>query len=384
MPAPAPIEQPDGDPLIPPVDPEAVDAHRKRAYLSYETFLRDNLKALDADRPARWARDYGSVEAYRASVEPMRRRFADVLGFWCEPSQRGAVNVIEEAPLAEDDTFVATRLVYEVRPGLTTYAIRLRPSKPNGLGLIAQHGYLATPEMACGLTATANRKDYTYRSMGIRAARRGYHVIAPFHPSGYGTTGDTIDQPLPDHPKQTVHYGKNRLHRLCQLAGGTLLGLDMLATSRAVDLLLGESQRVGLYGLSRGGQTALYLPALDTRIEATVCAAYFNTRLAKLIGPYPSANYVDWFGEGQILPGVVSDFADSDLVSLIAPRAFAVEAGRGDTSVDQRAAWDEFARAKEHYTKLGLDDRIAFIAHDEGHVSATVAAMDFLDTHLRG
>ena len=74
--------------------------------------------------------------------------------------------------------------------------------------------------------------------------------------------------------------------------------------------------------------------------------------------------------------------SDSDTASLIAPRAFAVEAGLHDGAVDIDDAWDEFQRAREHYARLGLADRIEFIPHAEGHVSATARAFEFLAEQL--
>lgn len=382
------IEQKAGEALVAPVDAAAVDAYRKDTYLSYEHFLRAHLQTLDGERAALWSRDYSSASAYEESVEPMRARFAAMLGFWQQPAVRPAPVVGAEEVLWQDEGAIATRFMYEVCPGLQSYAVRIRP-KAEGPhpGLVVQHGYMGTPEMACGLVASANAEDYAYRSMGLRAARRGYCVIAPHHPSGYGSTSDAVDVPLPDFPDRDVHYGKNRLHRLCVLAGGTLLGLDMLASSRAVDILLQDGDvdaaRIGCYGLSRGGQTALFLPALDRRIRASVCSAYFNERLPKLIGPYSRTNYIDWFAEGQILPAQAALFADADIVSLIAPRAFAVEAGLGDGAVDQEAARRECARARVHYEQLELGERLEFIDHAEGHVAATGRAFVFLEEQLK-
>lgn len=383
-----PIEQQPGPPQVDPVDRQEVDDCRRSTYLSYEAWLRQWLAGLDAERPQLWKRDYSDVAAYEHSVEPMRQRFAEMLGFWSEPAERGEIRALEVTPLRETDEVTISRFTYEVLPGLTTYALRLVPrtAGPHP-GLLIQHGYMGTPELACGVVENANGPDLSYRSFGLRAARRGYHVIAPHHPSGYGMLSDEVDSALPDHPDQSVHYGKNRLHRLCLLGGGTLLGLDMLTSSRAVDLLVGEAgvvaERVGIYGLSRGGQTALFLPALDKRLRASVCAAYFATRFAKLAGPYSRTNYVDWFAEGQFLPDQVRYFADADLVSLIAPRAFAAEAGVTDTAVDQDAAVAEGARAAQHYEKLGLPERFEVIAHAEGHVSATARAFEFLEEQLR-
>jgi hypothetical protein len=113
-----------------------------------------------------------------------------------------------------------------------------------------------------------------------------------------------------------------------------------------------------------------------------VCSAYFNERLPKLIGPYSRTNYIDWFAEGQILPAQAQLFADADIVSLIAPRAFAVEAGLGDGAVDQEASRRECERARVHYEQLGLATRIEFVDHAEGHVAATGRAFEFLDEQL--
>jgi hypothetical protein len=75
--------------------------------------------------------------------------------------------------------------------------------------------------------------------------------------------------------------------------------------------------------------------------------------------------------------------SDSDLVSLIAPRAFAVEAGLHDGSVDFELSREEFARARVHHDALGIPSRIEYIPHGQGHVSATRRAMEFLVEQLQ-
>ena len=380
-------EQPAGPPLMQPVDPEAVDARRRETYLSYEGFLRGLLEELDRRRPEEWQRDYSSLVAYERSVRPMRDRLKRMLGFWVEPEARPAPRTWDHEVLLESDDFTATRFSLEILPGLQTYAVELTPTSPGPHpGLIAQHGYGGTPEAVCGFTSHANKPDYSYRSLGIRAARHGFHVIAVAHPTGYGRPEESVTWPLPGHEDLPPQYGKNRLHRMAIMAGGTLFGLDMMGSSRGVDLLTTrpdvDPERIGMYGLSQGGQSALYLPALDERIQASVSSAYFNHRFPKLIGPHRARTFLDSAEEDKFFSEVIRCFSDCDLVSLIAPRAFAVEAGLHDTSVDFEKSADEFVRAREHYERLGIADRIEFIAHTGGHVSSTRRAFEFLLEHL--
>jgi len=380
------IEQPSGPPLVKPVDAAAVDRHRRATYESYERFLRGRLARLNRDRAKEWHRDYSDPRAYRRSVRAMRSRLKSMLGFWIEPKDRTPIRIKRPESLLKTPEFIARRFQLEVLPGLETYAVELVPriagTRP---GLLIQHGYGVTPEMACGLTAGANIGDYSYRSLGLRAVRRGYHVVAVYHPSGFGSSEEVIGS-IPGFEAYGRAYGKNRLHRMATMAGGTLFGLDMMASSRGIDYLVGwpdvAPDRIGMYGKSQGGQSALFLTAMDERIRASISCAYFNSRFQKLIGPHRATCYLDSPEEDKFFIDVIRWFSDSDIASLIAPRSFAVEAGQQDTSVDFEKSEAEFARAKIHYKGLGIPERIEFIAHREGHISATRRAFEFLDEAL--
>lgn len=370
-------------------NPEEVDANRKDVYLSYESFLRDRLAELNEQRPSLWQRDYSSFEAYERSVEPMRARLKQMLGFWQEPAERAPLKVWDRRLIAEGDFFTAHRFKFEVLPGLQNYGVAMAP-KSDGPhpGLIAQHGYAGTPELVCGLAASSiTDEGFGYRAIGLRAVKRGFYVVAINHPTSYGSTGDDAGAALPGFEHYPRTYAKNRLHRLAVLAGGTLFGLDMMGTSRGIDMLCSlpevDSERIGMYGLSQGGMSALYQPALDTRLKASVCSAYFNNRFVKLIGPgHRGMTFLDATEEDKFFGDVIRCFCDPDIVSLIAPRAFAVEAGEKDSSIDYEWSVRTFPQAREHYERLGIPERIEFIGHQFGHVSITVRALDFLEEML--
>lgn len=373
--------------LVQQIDPARVDELRGETYRSYERYLRGALEQLDRDRPARWSRDYSSIAAYERSVEGMRSRLKGMLGSWMEPGERGPLRVHERELLLESGGTTASRFRFEILPGLESYAVELTPTG-SGIhaGLIAQHGYGGTPELVCGLAEASYHDDYSYWALGLRAARRGFHVIAVHHPTSFGAPTEEAPGSLPGFPDYPRTYGKNRLHRLAIMGGGTLFGLDMMASSRGVDLLAQaddvDPARIAMYGLSQGGESALYLPAMDRRIRVSVSSAYFNRRLNKLIGPHRAMTYLDSLEEDKFFRDVVSCFSDSDIASLIAPRSFAVEAGMRDSSVDFERAREEFEQARLHYERLGIEERIEFIAHDEGHTSMTSRAFDFIEVQL--
>lgn len=386
LPPPSAIEQPAAPDQLPPLDLSSLDRRREQAYRSYEAFLRETLRQRDQQRPTHWHRDYSSVDDYLKSIEPMRHRLRRMFGWWVEPAQRVPLDIAEQETLLEDNTLIARRFSFQVMPGLRTYAVEMYDkTHPARAGLLAQHGYAGAPETIMGFGPDANGADYSYRSLGLRAVRHGFHVVAVHHPTAYGQPQRMATFPLPGYESFGYTYGKNRLHRLATLAGGTLFGVDLMASSRGVDLLIERGfapQRIGMYGLSQGGQSTLYLPAVDPRIHAAVAACYFNNRYRKMLGPVRGTAFIDTATEDKTFSEVIGVFADSDVVSLIAPRAFAVEAGRRDPAVDVELAWPEFQRAAEHFHKLGLTDRAEFILHDEGHVSATARAFEFLISHL--
>jgi dienelactone hydrolase len=379
------LEQVDVKPLVSPLAMDAIENSRKEVYQSYESFLRNELVRLDNERDFQWSRNYSSLEIYVKSISEMRKNLKKMLGFWIAPEQRSPIRCFDKLIILEEKDFIAYRFFFEVIKGLENYAVELVPKcEGKHPGLLIQHGYGGTPELVCGLTSGANQEDYSYRSLGIRAVRRGFHVIAVHHPSGYGDLKD-VEETLPDFSDYPC-YGKNRLHRMAIMQGKTLFGLDMLSSSRSIDFLTQcedvWQDRIGMYGLSQGGQSALYLPALDERIKASVCSAYFNKRFLKLIGPHRAPCYLDTHEEDKFFADTIKFFSDSDIVSLIAPRAFAVEAGKLDKSVDFEKAFEEYQRAYIHYDKLNIRDKIEFIAHKAGHISATGRAFEFLLRNL--
>src|SRR4051794_39325707 len=108
------IEQSPGSPLVETCDPKQVDDSRARVYQSYERFLRAQLEMMEKGRGTLWNRNYLSIEAYLKSVEPMRGRLKQMLGFWIEPAARPAIFKRDRQVLMTTKDFRAERFFYEI------------------------------------------------------------------------------------------------------------------------------------------------------------------------------------------------------------------------------------------------------------------------------
>ncbi len=369
------------DPLIEYSD---IDERRRRLYEGFDAYFTRRCYQAFASREERWERRYSSIPEYERSIEPMRARFAAMIGYGgqpdCDPSPRWE-------DLFDTDSYSVRRLWLQVLPDVWEDALFLTPhgAGPHSL-VVAQHGLCGTPEEACGFVHDAIKADYSYHRMGIRLAERGFAVLAPHMVGGFGTLEGSA-QYVPALGTEEWARARTQLYRKAYLIGERLIGTEFMCTSRLLDYVTSLSEvdadRVGFYGLSQGGQSALFLPAVDTRIKVSVSSAFFQRRIGKMIDyDYPRTPYVKSFEEDKFFAGWLKYFDDSDLVSLICPRAFAAETGRRDGAVWFEASRAAYEDAREHYRRLGIEDRIGYFEHEGAHVARGIECLDFLARHL--
>ncbi len=132
---------------------------------------------------------------------------------------------------------------------------------------------------------------------------------------------------------------------------------------------------IGVAGYGEGGLIAFYAAALDNRISASLVSGYFGPREGMPHEPVYRNVY-----------GLLREFGDADIASLIAPRALVIEACRAPMAPDPPplinnrnfaargklstpaldAVRREFAGARAHYDRLGVVERISLVAGGEG------------------
>ena len=125
-------------------------------------------------------------------------------------------------------------------------------------------------------------------------------------------------------------------------AGRHPIGYEVDAVRAAVDWFTRDGQPdrpVGVVGHGEGGLIALYAAALDTRIDAAWVGGYFGSRQEVWTEPV----YRDVWG-------LLEEFGDAEIASLVAPRALVIEAagragGRGPAAAGRRAVARGFGAA---------------------------------------
>jgi hypothetical protein len=313
-----------------------------------EDYYREELSKYRERSSKYWNRDYRSIDAFLKSVEVNRKRWLETVGDY-ETDEKDLA--AETEPFWETEHFLAKWITVKVFKNLRGRAILALPKGRNGKVplVICQHGAGSAPEWILGF----DDPDDDYHAFGRKLAEHGFAVLAPLN--------ITEGAPLA------------RYTRLALLLGKTLWGLEIFKIRRLLDYALSlpeiDSERVAMWGLSLGGAYTLFTPPLEPRIKVGIIGAWFNDRFRKMVIEDP--RYSCWLpipnSEHAFIPGWLREFSDSDLISLICPRPIMIQTGKCDSIAWWPFVLEEFERAKEHYRKLGLEERIEIDLHEGGH-----------------
>jgi dienelactone hydrolase len=264
--------------------------------------------------------------------------------------------------------FTGYEVMLDVWPGVFAYGILLlpkdrRPGERRPV-VVCQHGLEGRP------SDVADPKVETafYHHFGADLAEEGFVVFAPQNPY-IGHDRFRMIQRL-GHPLKLALFSF--------ILGQHEQLLDWLAEQPFVD-----AQRIGFYGLSYGGKTAVRVPPLLDRYALSICSGDFNEWVWKtttVIAPQSYLLTVEYDMYEFDFANVVNY---SDLANLMAPRPFMVERGHDDpVGVDEWVSF-EYAAVRRFYDKMGIADKTEIEFFNGPHTIHGVGTFAFLRRHLK-
>ena len=263
-------------------------------------FVERKIEESQASREKHWHRDLSSRAAYEASVEPNRGRFREKIGVVDARVPPGMERFGDEdnpAPAAETESFRVYQVRWPVLDGVHGEGLLLEPKRAPAAVVIALPDADETPEQVAGRFAQ-------------RLAEQGCTVLIP---TLIDRTARWLGRPdirMTDQPhrewiyRQAFHMGRH------------VIGYEVQKVLAAVDWFKGRNaqMKIAVAGYGEGGLIAFYAAAADTRIDAALVSGYFNTR--QQVWAEPIFRNV-W--------GLLEEFGDAEIATLIAPRPLVVE-----------------------------------------------------------
>ncbi|MFA7065913.1 MAG: hypothetical protein WC199_03935 [Dysgonamonadaceae bacterium] len=209
--------------------------------------------------------------------------------------------------------------------------------------------------------------DPERNSFGSKLADLGYIVYAPQNP--YGLENFRIFQRMANPLKQSVFSVTIGQHDQT---------LQWLKTLPFVD-----GERIGFYGLSYGGKSAVRIPAVLKDYKVVVCSGDFNEWVWKTTSLDFPASYM-FVEEYEVFEFNLANTVNyAEMAGLIAPRAFMVERGHWDPVAPDEWVAYEYAKVRKLYTQLGIRNCTDIEFFNGGHRINGVGTLEFLDKHLK-
>jgi dienelactone hydrolase len=278
-------------------------------------FLLRETEQSTAGRGRYWQRDFSSPASYERSIEPNRKHLAWMLGLrdtrvpFEAPEPVGTLERPARVGKGEGYEILAVR--WPAFGDVFGEGLLLNPTRAEPVAnVVAIPDVSHTPEQLAGLVPGVPPASQYAR----RLAESGCRVLIPV---------------LVDRQKKTRRPGKGPwltsrefIYRPAFELGRHIIGYELQKVLAGVDWFARETAktraRIGVMGWGEGGLLALYAGALDRRIDAVCVSGYFDDRRNLWQEPIDRNVF-----------GLLREFGDAELASMIAPRTLVIEAARG-------------------------------------------------------
>lgn len=354
---------------IPPVNidfnPEA-EERQQRQFNELISFIQKSWRKSDKVRQTLISKhDSSTVEKWEKSSEPLREYFSEeVIGklpaATLKPNPRSRI-------IYDNKDFTGYEVALDIHENVFAYGILLVPTKIKAGEkrpvVVCQHGLEGKPTDVCD----PDKKTQYYNSFGAELARKGYIVFAPQNPY----LGRDLFREL---QRKANPLGLSLFSFIVQQHQITL---DWLKTLPFV-----QPDKIGFYGLSYGGKTAMRVPAILKDYCLSICSGDFNEWVGKNVLVDYHGSYM-WTYEYEMYEfNLGQTFNYAEMAMLIAPRPFMVERGHSDgVGIDEMVGW-EYAKVRRFYAFLGIPEKTEIEFFKGGHEINSKDTFAFLKKHL--
>jgi dienelactone hydrolase len=363
--------------LAKPVSPAAVaksaltDARQRqhRAVTQLIDHTQMLLARSEKARTAYWKdADATSLETWKASTKKYRDAFWDeVIGRFPEASEPMRPRTRK---VIDDPTFTAYEVTLDVWPDVFCFGMLLVPKdiKPGERRpvVVCQHGLEGEPMDT--VTRDKNSQGWKYyHAFATRLAEQGFVTYAPHN---FYRGGNEFRQL------------QRRLYPLKK----TMYSVILAQHERHLEWLGGlpfvDAKRIGFYGLSYGGFTAIRVPPLLDGYALSISSGEFNDMARKKASTRDVYSYPFYPGYEIFEWNLANTFNYGDLAGFMVPRPFMVERGHDDGVGTDEWVASEYAKVRRRYNKLGIADKTEIEFFNGVHEIHAVGAFEFLHKHL--
>jgi dienelactone hydrolase len=345
------------------------EARQERAVRDMEAKVQHELLLAERTRNKDfWQLLMGDSSMQRPVKAKLRERFKDQLGSLPVPTMpanaRGRF-------LQKTEKWTSYEVMLDVWPGVFAWGVMLIPNdlKPGEKRpvVVCQHGLEGVP-LDVVITDPDSEKYKVYKGFASRLADRGYITFAPFN----------------------LYRGRDKFRVLQRMANpleltlfSVMIGQHQRIVQWLKELSFVDPERIGFYGLSYGGKSAMRIPAVMEDYALSICSGDFNEWVLKSATTNYSFSYL-FTGEYDMQEWDLGHtFNYAEMAALIAPRPFMVERGHSDGVATDEWVGYEYEKVRRHYDLLGLPKSTAIEYFVGPHTINGVGTFEFLDRFLK-
>jgi hypothetical protein len=270
--------------------------------------------------------------------------------------------------LFDKPKYAGYEVLLDVWPDVRAWGYLLVPKniQPNERRpvVVCQHGLGGTPESV--VTEDTTNPEYSYyHAFATRLVEQGFVVYAPYNPY------------KGEYRKLQRKANPLKLSLFSIIIGEHETALDWLTQLPFVD-----PTRIGFYGLSYGGRTAMIVPPLLERYALSISSGNFTDWVSKRIDIYDP--HCGMYGDSVELQdfGVGDTFNHAELASLMIPRPFMVERGIDDETAKPEGVGYEYTKVRRLYSTLDIAERTTIEFRPGGHRIYGRGTFEFLHKYL--